>query len=307
MAVLATGLQAQGRGESVIVSRAADSRAENWKKDLIDVAFKCIARFPSLFHYARFSQVQDVPVDLREVVVWALNAIILVLKETPKEVLCGTRYPNFITGFEEEAVLHMRMKTRIKLGYHLMSPHLNRPAEAIPHLKECLDMREEWHRFRPDQPPLTLPAVVYHYGEALMHTDLKEARIVLEKLLDEIQGPKASSLDSPIISKMAFNIRINLALIYRELGLEKPANGLSSYIDWVIKFLKNHDHFIDGDELRELLIKPGFEEHPVLVRLGGEEGLQKLRNATPDYTLLKHCENCLRRSRPSSCSGVVGA
>ncbi|KAF8636872.1 hypothetical protein AX16_010930 [Volvariella volvacea WC 439] len=252
----------------------SDGGCSGGEADRFEAALRYGARFESLFHYALTTDVPGVPDDLRAVVVWALR----MEHSISIQLLRAIRHDTSDLGGDSEAYMILAMTKRTKLAFHLMSPCINRPAEAARYLKESIDIREKLHQRGGD-------------GEALMHINLGEFKSALEKALEEAERLVARDPENRLNAKIVFNAHVNLALVNRKLGFPKSVYG--SHVDQAINFLKNHEDLIDDDELHELLVKPNFGEHPVLTKLGGGGGLQKLRNRTLSNPRL--CGHCLGR------------
>ncbi|KAF8659834.1 hypothetical protein AX16_001719 [Volvariella volvacea WC 439] len=288
-------------GINVLVSGTTEKIFENAPAAL---AFN--TQLPNLFRFAYLVDVRDVPEDLFKPIIWALKmslrvltkpqrrcSVVLVtirLTKTPtKPIISWCEFYAEIQDFHSLNNIQTT-DTRIKLASHLMNPCVNKPVEAIPYLKECIDAdTERYKRFKSGVNPwMEHPVLFHHYGEALIHSSLTEAKTIFEKALE-----------------MHPRIRANLVLVLSELEIEDSVR--EGHEDWAVKFLKKSPNLIPEDELQFILIKPRFKAHPILMKLGGEKWFKKWKNTiSTDARLSKLCRTCERREpdvKLSRCSG----
>ncbi|KAL0568741.1 hypothetical protein V5O48_013241 [Marasmius crinis-equi] len=249
---------------------------------------------PKLFVFSYFCHEEDVPEDLQLLCLWALQQrVIGVEKGTDKQLRRILESPQgkVLPG----AKRFMEGQSRIKIISCLLSPQINRPEEAIPHIEACmkLESSDETSEALPDDVFLRNPHSYVLYGTILARTKTRnaEAKTVLERVLKDIDKVTDGS-------KMMFiQAKLYLSRVLRGLGEVEAAKKHETYlITW---FKKNPRRMPEG------LLRQWFETEsdadPVFRGLGGTSWLAERK---PTFKNLDRqsrlCYNCGLRESPAT-------
>ncbi|TFK74989.1 hypothetical protein BDN72DRAFT_832697 [Pluteus cervinus] len=262
----------------------------------------CHLMLYNLFRWSYFIHSSDVPEDLLEPRIFSLKMFLRFLEESPEEVIRGMGY--YPPG-EDSAVAHYAITAncRRKIIGALMDPKINRPAEAVPFLKKSVEAETKKPVEEGFQAWMVNPILFETYGEALMATDLHEAKLQLERALAGAEGPHGMVIQYIILA--IFKIRVNLVAVLSQLG--EDVQKRKSHEEWAVKYLRKNPFCMPDDLLRLLLLRKGFPEHPVLTILGGPKWFDKRKTTYKNQERrTKMCRNCGQREPGKTLSICAG-
>ncbi|TFK74991.1 hypothetical protein BDN72DRAFT_603689 [Pluteus cervinus] len=256
---------------------------------------------PGLFKWSYFVHSSDVPEDLLEPCIFSLKMFLRLLEESSEHILRAMGH--YLPG-QNPAVANYTMTAncRMKIIDALMNPKINRPVEATPFLKKSIEADTKKLAKEGLQAWMVNPGLFEAYGEALMATDLREAKLQLEKALVGAEGPHGIMIENIMIT--IFKIRVNLVAVFSQLG--EDVQKRKSHEEWAVKYLRKNPFIIPEELLRSLLLRKGFPEHPVLTILGGPKWFDKRKTTYKNNERRsKMCRNCGQRE-PAKTLSVCG-
>ncbi|TFK75028.1 hypothetical protein BDN72DRAFT_955366 [Pluteus cervinus] len=301
------------RDEVVLIPEALNSPLEQFKGMTITNGGDCTTSLddpsrpvvcnimlPALFRWSYFVHSSDIPEDLLEPCLFSLKMFLRLLEEAPEKILYALAY--YHTGQDTEAVNYALVANcRMKILCALT--RLNRPAEAAPFLEKWVEVDTEKLAKEGKQAWMVNPVLFAHYGESLMTTDLREAKLQLEKALAGAEGPHGALIKN--LKLTIFRIRVDLVAVLSQLG--EDVQKRKSHEEWALKYLRKNPFIIPENLLRLLLLRKGFPEHPVLSALGGPKWFDKRKlTYKNNERRTKMCRNCGQREPPRTLSVCAG-
>ncbi|CAL1697555.1 unnamed protein product [Somion occarium] len=223
---------------------------------------------PDLFKFAYFARTEDVPVELMDPVIWALGMFIRALLEGTESQL---RAMGHILPHQkaEDALYFMTANARFKLIEHLLSPFIDRPDDAIPHLKVALEQDNARRGEVNDKtdPYQSNPMLYVLYTDALVFSNQfdKHTRDELNKVLHAVQTTKLRK--SADFSFIILKARSHLALVLQQMGSDEQEQ--KEHVEYCAKFLRKNPKLVPERSLLQLLFRRDQPIHPVLELLGG--------------------------------------
>ncbi|TCD67331.1 hypothetical protein EIP91_000252 [Steccherinum ochraceum] len=249
---------------------------------------------PNLFKFSYFTHVEDVPADLVEDVIFILKMFVRVLTESTEKQLrdIGHYLPH---QKAEVAQYFMLANTRFKLVTHLMNYEIDRPEEALDHLKAGAqaDINQLRSKGIREDPIENNPYLYSLYSSALTFTNKfdKETKEMLEKVLKAATYSSLSSSSDmmPVILKA----HLNLSLVLQQLNVEPEKQ--KEHTEWSVNWLRKNGKRMRSME--QFVRRSNQPPHPVYVALGEEwfEAIGVRENtAKEDDRMSKRCRVCSR-------------
>ncbi|KAL0568337.1 hypothetical protein V5O48_013648 [Marasmius crinis-equi] len=247
---------------------------------------------PKLYAFSYFCHEEDVPENLQLLCLWALQQKVIALTEGSDKQLrriLATPQGEVLPG----AKRFMEGQSRSKIIFYLLSPQINRPEEAIPHMEACMKL-DEISKPLPNDVFLRNPHSYLIYGSVLARTKTRnaEARTVLERILKDID--KVTGSESKV---MFIQAKLYLSRVLRGMGEVEAAKKHETYL---ITWFKKNPRRMPETTLRDLF---GTESDadPVFQGLGGTSWLAKRK---PTFKNLdrqaRQCYNCGARESAST-------
>ncbi|KAL0568742.1 hypothetical protein V5O48_013242 [Marasmius crinis-equi] len=231
-----------------------------------------------------------VPEDLRLLCLWALQQRVVSLIEGPDKQLrriLESPEGNVMPG----AKSYMELQSRSKIVSYFLSPQINRPEDALPHIEAIMGLEEISHPL-PNDAFLRNPQSYLLYGSILARTKTRNtaAKAILGKVVTDIHRVNDDS-------KMIF--------IQAKLYLSRVLRGMGEVDD-----AKNHEHYLitwfkkNPRRVPEATLREWFETEdntdPIFRGLGGTSWLAKRK---PTFKSLdrqaRQCYNCGARENAS--------
>ncbi|KAI0071653.1 hypothetical protein K474DRAFT_1679242 [Panus rudis PR-1116 ss-1] len=182
--------------------------------------------------------------------------------------------------------------------YHLLNPVIDRPWDALPHLKAFHEMQEKRIcRLQLKEPGWQSNPLVYAaYSDALMFTNqfTHETKTMLERVL--VATRKLSLTTRIDFTYVIFKAKAHLALLLQQMGVE--VENQREYKEFCTHWLKKNPTRISAKALLQLLCRSNQPVHPVLEALGGRSWLvqhltgQNAVTSKTEQRQTKHCRNC---------------
>ncbi|KAF5366299.1 hypothetical protein D9758_005736 [Tetrapyrgos nigripes] len=238
--------------------------------------------FPKLYAFSYFCHVDDVPEDLQLLCLWALqNRVVALTEGSQKQLRRILMSPqgNILPGSER----YMEGQVRTKIVLNLLSPRINRPEDAIPHIEACMKL-EAVARPLPSDVFLRNPGCYVLYGSTLARTKTNDAKAktILERVLADIDqvtdGSKAISIQAKLF----------LSRVLRRMGEVDEAKKLEDYL---VKWFKKNPKRLAENALREWFVTES-DPDPVLQGLGGEAWFAKKPTLKNLDRQARECYNC---------------
>ncbi|KAJ7594057.1 hypothetical protein C8J56DRAFT_925905 [Mycena floridula] len=241
----------------------------------------------NLFKFSYFVHVLDIPSDILPQCMWALEWFIRAL-HTGSELQLRTLGHILPNQTKELACRFLLANSRFKLATHFLKPEIDRPQDALHHLREALDAdaaflghKEAWK---------SNPYLYATYGKALARArvDDIEAKDALTRVVEARDVNPAMSADGYI----TISCKIYLARVLRRLNAnDKQAVQMEQ---WLVKWLKKNPHRIDDTALAELFttdLDPKTD--PVLIGLGGVQWIDNRKRTEKTHSRLSRiCRYC---------------
>ncbi|KAF8912663.1 hypothetical protein CPB85DRAFT_1434298 [Mucidula mucida] len=229
-----------------------------------------------LFNFAYLCQTDDVPTEILPQVIWALEWNVLALVEAPVEQLrsIGHILPHQHGEVARFARYFMTLNSRRKLSAHILKPEVDRPIEALRHMRAAIqaDGEQATRIGKPTDTWQGNPGLHIDYVVALARsrTDDAEAKVALSRIINEPLKNSQFASSHGAYSNVA--ARFYLARVLRRLGDIEEAQKLES---WLVTWFKKNPMKIVGKTLRMWFstdCDPSTD--PVYTRLGGDEWLK---------------------------------
>ncbi|KAH9841137.1 uncharacterized protein C8Q71DRAFT_440672 [Rhodofomes roseus] len=296
-----------GLEESVSMTPADDviflqnSRTGEIVRDPIPRSLVFNAELHKLFKYSFLIHLDDVPNDILESVVWALEQFVDVLTECTDAQLVAFGH---IVRAEDSSSnsnggravtqsrltnngrLFMRLQAKAKLTMLLLKPELNRPGDAAKFIQEIIEYvcsNNSGGQILRTQRDLLLV-----FAEALARGG--EDDVTAETLLERLADSPASNADGLLGLVKA---KIFLSRVQRRRG--KPG-AAKKQEKWLVKWFKKNPHLLPETILRELLMPVDEPVSPILEALGGPSWLEGREHTDKtDHRLVMQCRQCFSR------------
>ncbi|KAH7927777.1 hypothetical protein BV22DRAFT_1127094 [Leucogyrophana mollusca] len=233
-------------------------------------------QLPDLFRWSYFVRVNDVSDDLYEPCIFALGMYIRVLQECDEEALRSAGH--ILPGQDPvTAKYFLVMNAGFKLVEYLLTPEIDRPADALPYLKQLAE-----EDIRKNTPGGTLPWIhnplLYaKYADALVlsgSTDNK-TKLMLERALEGLMKSSVKSTADIVRAKL------NLAHVLHSQGIKNKEAKENE--DYVIKFLRKTPHLYPNTRRSVVVLKS--QEHLQVRGATGEEVPQLWRSRATEGPL----------------------
>ncbi|KAF5366155.1 hypothetical protein D9758_005772 [Tetrapyrgos nigripes] len=238
--------------------------------------------FPKLYAFSYFCHVDDVPEDLQLLCLWALQHKVVALTEGSQKQLrriLASPTGNILPGSER----FMEGQARTKIVSNLLSPRINRPEEAIPHIEAWMKL-DAVAKPLPNDVFLRNPHCYVLYGSALARTKTNDvkAKTILERVLTDIDqvtdGSKAISIEAKLF----------LSRVLRRMGEVDEAKKLEDYL---VKWFKKNPKRLAENTLQQWFVTES-DADPVLQGLGGEAWFTKKPTFKNLDRQARKCYNC---------------
>ncbi|KAH9841127.1 uncharacterized protein C8Q71DRAFT_440312 [Rhodofomes roseus] len=200
-------------------------------------------QLPRLFLYSFLIMFSDVPKDLVEDVIWALEVFVGLLRECSDEqldVLCSDELDAVYTyeepAFEEDTPMEtirsfMRQQSKAKVTILLLRPEVDRPGDAVRYFKAIIDYRrlvvppEQFFEGERD--------LLEVYGEALTRSGINDefAETFLRKYVDSSAASDKTGLRRLIVAK------VWLSRVLRRRGSTSAAKSEEK---WLVRWFRKH-------------------------------------------------------------------
>ncbi|KAL0064242.1 hypothetical protein AAF712_008827 [Marasmius tenuissimus] len=220
---------------------------------------------PKTYVFSYFCHEDDVPEDLRVICLWALqHKVRAVVEGSDKQLRRILAMPE--GKVLPDARVVMESQSRVKAIAHLLSPQINIPEQALPHVEALLRIDEsQGSDSRPNDAFLRNPNQYRNlytvYGTILARTKTRNerAKLVLERILNDIdkvgERPKA----------MFIQVRLYLSRVLRRMGELEEAKKHETYL---ITWFRKNPHKTPEKYLRDWF-ETETTADPVLEGLGG--------------------------------------
>ncbi|KAK0501488.1 hypothetical protein EDD18DRAFT_737949 [Armillaria luteobubalina] len=247
---------------------------------------------PNLFRFSYFCEEEDVPSDILLQCIWALEWFIRALKECSEDQLrsVGHILPHQQGEMANFARYFALINARNKVAHHILKPQIDRPIEALRHLREAVQTDEERGAERAGNSDIMkLNPVLYgDYGVCLARarTDDKEAKKVLSRIVNELSLNASSTTTYNVIRG-----KVYLARVLRRLEETRQADELET---WLIKWFKKNPHKM-GDKIIVEMFTTDIDQgtDPVLKGLGGVKWIEGRKHTQKtNERLSRTCRNC---------------
>ncbi|KZT66486.1 hypothetical protein DAEQUDRAFT_758711 [Daedalea quercina L-15889] len=256
-----------------------------------------------LFKYSFLIHIDDIPKDILEAVVWALEMFIDVLTECTDAQLVA--FGHIVRAEDSTATvqngrvvaqstlssngrLFMRLQAKAKLTMLLLKPEIDRPGDAAKYQKEIVEYvcsnSSVAQIFKTQRELLTV------FAEALTRSgeDDQAAEQLLERLAD---SPATTGGPDRVLEVV--KAKVFLARVQRRRG---KAGAAKKQEKWLVKWFRKNPHLLPDTTLRELLTPAGEPTSPVLEALGGSAWLEGREHTDKtDHRLVMQCRQCMAR------------
>ncbi|EPS96993.1 hypothetical protein FOMPIDRAFT_92538 [Fomitopsis schrenkii] len=234
------------------------------------------ALLPILFKYSFLIDTNDVPKDIAPSVIWALETLGRLIDESSDHqfaaMICGPWSHG--SGVKlNYSKAHIRKRacdvrpyfgriTRMKAAALLLTPWIERPSEALWHLKQAA-------KYVSAAAACNAGILTYDLlmltGEALARSG--EDDETAEKLLRELADP--SNVEDDAIQHLITS-KTFLARVLRRRG---KVNAAKKHEKWLTNWFRKTGHMFSVVLLQMLLMPPGESVSPILEALGGPSWL----------------------------------
>ncbi|OBZ72942.1 hypothetical protein A0H81_06775 [Grifola frondosa] len=268
-----------------------DSRTSEINPEPVPESVFFSNQLPRLFKWSFYIHVEDVPEDLLEHCVWALEMFIRAFLEGSNAQLSAVGHIGTDLTDNEYEVLKQSMilNAKYKAAIHMLTPTVNRAEGAVSYLNDVVTQIEKIQRYRGHN-PMTNDRDIYHtLADALVRSGAnEEARAILERLFD------SDPIDATVTGVFdVASTRVRLARVLRNLRKKKEAR---KHEQWVVKWLRKNPHLLSDESLRALLIQVGETTSPILEALGGPSWIDNRGHTDKtDLGLVRKCMQCSAR------------
>ncbi|KAG7098143.1 hypothetical protein E1B28_000113 [Marasmius oreades] len=230
---------------------------------------------PHLNLFAYFCHEDDVPEDLRPLCIWALQQKVVALTECPdKQLRRMLASPN--GRVDTQAKLFMELRVRSKLFAHLLSPGINLPDTALPHIQGCIEL-EAKSKPQAKDAFLRNPALYVQQGIVLARTRSRdpEVRKFLERVVNDID-----KVNSQNVKMFLIQSKLYLSRVLRRMGEVEEAVVHEKYL---ISWFKKNPEVVPDKILREWFETESGHD-PVFEGLGGTKWLHNRKTTWKSVT-----------------------
>ncbi|KAH9917464.1 uncharacterized protein B0H18DRAFT_1214570 [Fomitopsis serialis] len=250
-------------------------------------------KLPWLFTYSFLIHISDVPEDIHEHVIWALETFIDALIDCTDVQLvalyrneidamyahAGSARVQFATPVDTHKFC-LRQQAKAKLTLFLLKPEVDRPGHAAQYFSEIIEFQRQ--AVPPGQFFTVQRDLLMIYTEALTRSGVDDdsAQLLLEGLADS-PACEEIGLRDLIVAK------VWLSRVLRRRG---KLGSAKKHEKWLVKWFRKNPHRLPAADYGELLTPSGEAASPILGALGVPSWLAERQDT--DKTIHRHNKTC---------------